>query len=650
MRMLPMSGQPLRSICRLSLFVGAAAAQFIRPATVSAQQLYQLERDDVRIIYTSSLQRYLLPHVVRRFETALAKHSSLIGFKPTERTTLLLSDYRDEGNASATGVPRNYMNFQLSPFRYTYETIPSSERVGFLMSHELVHVAEGDMAAGSDLTFRRLLGGKPYPSAEHPISLLYAYLASPRRFSPKWYNEGLAVFMETWMMGGLGRGLGAYDEMVFRTRILEGRKLYDYVGLESEGTTVDFQVGANAYLYGTRFLSYLASEYGPEQVASWIGRREGTKGYFSREFARIFGKSLSEGWSEWTAFEQSFQEANLAAIRSNPVTEHRDLTSGAVGSVSRAFWDASRGEVYAAVNAPGQVARIVALRIADSRVRSLTEVKGGAIFYVSSVAYDPNSGLLFYTTDNSRLRDIRSVNVDTGESRMLLKNARIGDLAYNPADRSLWGVRHFNGVSTIVRVPYPYEEWDQVTSLRYGLDFYDLDVSPSGEVVTGSLVDINGEQRLVSFVVDSLLAGGSYAKTLFRFGRSNPESFVFTDDGRYLYGSSYYSGVSNVFRYDMQADDMEVLTNAETGYFRPTRISEDSVFAFRYSSNGFVPVALPNRAADRVGAIKFLGQTIVDKFPVVKEWELPASQPLDQESTECLTLGNSMGCRLIPHG
>ena len=87
------------------------------------------------------------------------------------------------------------------------------------------------------------------------MSMLYSFLTSPRWYSPRWYHEGIAVFLETWMAGGIGRTLGGYDEMVFRTMVLEDAYFYDVVGLESEGTTIDFQVGQNSYLYGTRFVT-----------------------------------------------------------------------------------------------------------------------------------------------------------------------------------------------------------------------------------------------------------------------------------------------------------------------------------------------------------------------------------------------------------
>ena len=88
--------------------------------------------------------------------------------------------------------------------------------------------------------------------------------------------------METWMSGGLGRAQGGYDEMVFRAMVRDDVPFYDPLGLVSKGIRSDFQVGANAYLYGTRFMTWLAYRYTPEKVVAWI-RRDELQGYlFSR--------------------------------------------------------------------------------------------------------------------------------------------------------------------------------------------------------------------------------------------------------------------------------------------------------------------------------------------------------------------------------
>ena len=42
------------------------------------------------------------------------------------------------------------------------------------------------------------------------------------------------------MSGGVGRALGGYDEMYFRSLVADSARLSTVVGLESEGTTKDF--------------------------------------------------------------------------------------------------------------------------------------------------------------------------------------------------------------------------------------------------------------------------------------------------------------------------------------------------------------------------------------------------------------------------
>ena len=97
------------------------------------------------------------------------------------------------------------------------------------------------------------------------------------------------------MAGGIGRGLGAYDEMVWRSMVRDGSHFWDVVGLESEGTATDFQTATNSYLYGARFMTYLAYVHGPEKVIEWTARRPGSKAYYSSQFKHVFGVSLHRG-------------------------------------------------------------------------------------------------------------------------------------------------------------------------------------------------------------------------------------------------------------------------------------------------------------------------------------------------------------------
>jgi len=543
-----------------------------------------------------------------------------------------LEDFGDFGNAGAISVPVNFIKVALAPFSYVYEIRPANERMNWMMNHELVHIVASDKPTSGDLFFRKFFSGKVIPMEQDPISILYSYWTNPREYAPRWYHEGAAVFLETWMAGGLGRSLGPYDEMVFRTKVRDLTHIYDMVGLESEGTTIDFQVGANSYLYGTRFLNYIGYHYGPEKLLQWISRSEDSYRYFSSQFEYVYGIDLDEEWDNWIKWEKEWQNANLDSIRVHPITRTNKLSETGLGSVSRSFYLPERNTLLTAIRYPGQVAHIGEINLTTGELSKITDIKGAALYFVTSLAYDPESENIFYTSNNYGWRNLVQFDRSTGKSEILIKEGRIGDLVFNNVDKSLWGIRHFNGLSTLVRIPSPYNEWDQIYSFPYSHVIYDLDISPDGEQITAALSYTDGTQKLIIMTMDSLLAGNKSYQELFDFDVSSPANFVFSDDGNHLYGSSYYSAVSNIFRYDFEQSEMQILSNTESGFFRPIPINEDSLIAFEYTGDGFIPVKIANEVPDSVGAVEYLGNHIIDRHPTLRSWTLGSPRTIDLDS------------------
>jgi hypothetical protein len=106
---------------------------------------------------------------------------------------------------------------------------------------------------------------------------------------------------------------------------------------------------------------------------------------------------------------------------------------------------------------------------------------------------------------------------------------------------------------------------------------------------------------------------------------------VFSPDGRYLFGSSYLTGVSNIFRYDLQSKKVDAVSNTDTGLFRPVPMADGRLLVFRYTGRGFVPTWIDPRPLEDVSAITFLGEQVVEERPVLKTWMLdsPAKIPFD---------------------
>ncbi len=588
--------------------------------------LYNLRTKNLRLIYYDKNHEKLIPHIARCFENSLAFHRRLFDYTPSEEVTILLQDFNDYGSGGTNTIPWNYINIGIEPYDYVFEISPTNERMNWVMNHELVHVLATDKAAPIDQFFRHLFLGKVSPIAENPLSMYYSFLTTPRWYSPRWYHEGIAVFMETWMSGGIGRAQNGYDEMVFRAMVRDSSRFYDVVGLESEGTTIDFQIGVNSYLYGTRFISYLAYRHGIDRLLQWYNRTKTSKRYFSTQFRNVYGTGLDVEWERWIAWEHEWQSKNLAVIHSLPVTPCRSLTRP-LGSVSRAFCDTLRRKIYLGINYPGQIAQIASIDMNTGRIEKICDMPSPALYYVTSLAYDPEKRILFYTTHNStQWRSLNMVDPETGKTRLLLDHGRIGDIVFNQADKSIWGMRHHEGYSSLVRVNPPYSNFQEVLLLPYGKDLFDIDISPDGTMITGSLVERNGTHRLVAFDIRDLLQGESEYRVLEEFEDDSPLNFVFSPDGGSLYGTSYFTGVSNVYRHDFSTGMTLVVSNSETGFFRPSVLPGDSLLVFRYSGEGFTPVIIPERERN-VETIELLGNRIAKKYPVVTEWTLPPPNP-----------------------
>ena len=603
------------------------------PQDASGFHLSKLETKDLTLLYLDPLQTYLTPYIARAFENSLAFHEKNLNWKPWEPVTILLKDFADYGNAAALGSPSDMVLLDVAPLSLSMETFSPGERFYTLMNHELTHVGTIDVWNRRDAFWRHFLGGKPVPLQKHPESILYNFLTSPRNLTPRWYMEGSAVFHETWMAGGLGRAQGGYDEMVFRAKIHDHLRLFSPLGLESEGTQVDFQVGANSYLYGTRFFSYLALTYGVDKTMDWLRRSEDSKAFYASQFRHVFGKSLNAVWSDWIAFEHKWQEENLARLAQYPLSDPRHLSPRGLGSMSRGFIDDKTNSVVAAFRYPGRIGFLGRMDLASGKLTHLTDLNGMMLYKVTSVAFDPDSRTAFYTDENYAYRDINAIDVDTGRKRRLLTDARIGDLAFDRADKSLWGIRHQNGFVTLVRIPAPYTSFNQVKTFRYGEILFDLDVSPDGELISASYGAVDGKQSVKVWKRSDLEAGDADNPVAnLSLPPSVPENFTFTPDGKALLGNSYYTGVSNVVRLDIASGKYDLLTNAATGFFRPQLRPDGSLFVYDYTGTGFNPSIVQPQVREDLATIRFLGTEVINARPELKQWGVgsPAKIPLDQ--------------------
>ena len=283
--------------------------------------------------------------------------------------------------------------------------------------------------------------------------------------------------------------------------------------------------------------------------------------------------------------------ANLAEVRKYPLTPHTDVTTRALGSVSRAFYDPDdRLHLRRPELSRRRVERRRGSRAKTGAIERLVDIKGPLIYTVTSLVWNPSDRQLYYTTDNGAHRDLVRLDPATGRTEVLQKDVRIGDLAYNAADRSIWGVRHLNGLATLVRIKPPYTDWERVITLAVR----HRDVRPRRLAGRHAAVGIvRRDQRPAGRPRASISPRCARRHARRSRGSTSARPCPMASSSRPTAGTCTAARTTRACRTSSAttstAKKLEAVSNTETGFFRPVPLADGRLLVFRYTGQGFVP-------------------------------------------------------------
>ena len=606
---------------------------FFWPSIIKSQtNWYEKDSEHFKIIYKQS-QSYLVPHILYSAENALKTLMKIFNYTPSEKIAISLYDASDYGFASATSVPENFIRLEIEPYEHAYENIPFNERFQWVLSHELVHVVVGDHASDIESATRKIFS-KVSPEQTQPLTTFYSLLTDYSRFTPRWHQEGIAVFLETWLSGGFGRVLGSFDEMFFRCMVLDSVKFPSYIELDAKTSLTNYLLGSLYYLYGARFCSYLAIQYGQEKLIQWFREEPGDvyEGFINK-FNKIYGFDFEDAWNRFIANEKIFQEENIKRLEASELTPVKRLTTQPIGWVTQPYLEPSDTSLIFGYHTPNHLAGIQKFRISTAASEHLATLPTPSLIRVASTAYDKENGLFFYTTKNNELyRDICVLETATGKTKILFKNCRVGDLSISPLSHDLWGVLHSNAEVSLTISPYPYRTLIPLIKFNADDEVLNLSVNPTGKTLAAVLHRSNGEQSIILVNTDSLKTGGAFKFETIT-DKGSPENPSWSPDGKYLYWNAYTNGVSNIYRMEIGSKDIEPISNTLRGLFMPVYLDKDSLFVFEFTTDGFIPEIIPGSPAKHLSAINYLGEEIVEKNPEVTKLALKQDENPITDST-----------------
>ena len=223
-----------------------------RPAATAADpylQWWTIETAHFRIHYYKGLEP-VAEKVATVAEGVNERLAASLGHDLTDVTHIVLSDHTDDANGDADAFPYNSI--------YLWVTAPEDlSPLGDyddwqleLVTHEHTHVLHTDSAGGIPALVNRLTGKWWLPN----------------RAQPKWILEGLAVLEESAYTSG-GRLRSSLFDMYLRADVLSHRlapldQMSHFVRRWPQGNLW--------YLYGSRFLRWIADVYGESSLRAVI--------------------------------------------------------------------------------------------------------------------------------------------------------------------------------------------------------------------------------------------------------------------------------------------------------------------------------------------------------------------------------------------
>lgn len=519
----------------------------------------------------------LEPVARRAAAIAEATHARLapaMKWEPRGRTHLIVTDHVDVSNGSATPFPRNRIEIYVSapggdpssPIAYYDDWLE------LVIVHEYAHILHLDQARGVPRLLRTILGRNP--------------IAFPNEWAPYWMIEGLATFYESELTEA-GRVKGTFAEMVLRTAAIEDRWPSE---AQASGLTATWPGGAARYLFGSKFLAWLARRHGAEAVARYFNEysRKVIPYQINRTARQVFGTGVSELWEEWSREQKAAYSAAGFANAERLTNRGYETKYPALSPDGTRIAYVHRG--------PHERATIRIHDLASRRDVATLDVNS-----LSALSWSPDGSTvafaqLEYVGSFSILSDLYLWRV--GERvRRITRGARLKDPAFADAG-TLVAAENRRGRNRLVEV-------DVATGAVRALVAPDDETQFSEPHVRGDRIAVAEWKEGRVDVVTYARSGARIANLTAGLPRSANASPRFTEDGAAIVFMSDVTGIPNIFSVGADGGEPRMLTNVYGGAFFPTTRDGRTIWFADYHSRGFdlavwtaaAPVAAFNSAS-----------------------------------------------------
>ncbi len=513
----------------------------------------------------------------RALATTEAAHSRLtkeLNWNPKEKTHVVLSDESDLPNGFATPIFFNHTVLFLAPPTSVNTLEDFDDWLSTLIFHEYTHIVHLDKSAGSPEYLRKILGR---------FMLLF-----PNAFQPSWVHEGLATHKETYLDRGVGRGQSTMYASMMREEVAKGLQPISHVNLPVS----TWPAGTTRYLYGVYFMSFLAEKYGEEKLQEWIEEYSDNllPFFINTNASQTLGKNLTPLWEEYQQWLKDRFEPQIDAIKAKGIKAGRQISTDAYRTDSvRVLAKEDGDEIYYVRNSGYKRASLVRVNT-DGESEELFDLNGGA-----DLDIHPQAGLLLtqneYCNNYTVYKDIYRYDKENEELKRLTECGRYLFASWYPDGKQIVAVHHEAGQLAL----HLLDKEAQLQQVLWQSDDNEvigqIDVSADGKKVVASVWRKGDGWNIELFNIKSK----SWKKVTTGVNiEANPQ---FTAQGNILF-SMEGEGVYNLYRYYVDSEIVEQLTNLIGGAFQSSQANENSAIYYAgYTAEGYAIYRLDDVSA-----------------------------------------------------
>lgn len=541
--------------------------------SVDPTRYFTIKTDHFRIHYPEDLATAVV-EIKDIAEAAFSDVTTRLQWLPKGRINLVLSNKNDQSNGFATVAPYNYVFLFVAPPQANTSLDNYKEYWRLLLQHELTHIVHIDQHHGYVSPFRFLLGKVINPNAATPV----------------WMREGMAVYEESLLDDKYGRNNSDYANMIIRTSVFENT--FPSID-QANGSTQHFPGGTGPYLFGGKFFDWLADTYGEDRMYKYQEEYSSSLLLYAvnSKARRVYGKKFPELWDEFKVAQTTGAQTLKTDLEAKELTPLDTVLDNKKNKTSLSLYvqrPNSTGFAYSEKSFDEGV-RIVIYPTADAKPIILKKQALGQMSFSHDGRYLAFASFAGIESKANHaevflydLEKLKMGRMYDEHHKTLAMHATDPD--WSPVDdgsRWLVMVRQFVDTDQLVVFDAVEKKNYIITSAESKTQFSNPRFSPDGQMIVVSRKDPNGQRDIVVYSS----TGEEISKIT---NDAKADDFpIFSADGREIYFSSYYTGVSNIFSYNSSRDVVSQISNVLGGVFQP-RLTDDgqSILVESYSSFG----------------------------------------------------------------